>query len=115
MDPDQRAPLRKHIYMYIYIYIKRERERDLVLGIELLFELGDFTFLGGGEVLGVVATHLCVCVSSSSLSERERERKTKKKKSENGEMAMVETEKSLFSFKNYCACVINSPFVFVWL
>ena len=75
MDPDQRAPLRKHIYMYIYIYIKRERERDLVLGIELLFELGDFTFLGGGEVLGVVATHLCVCVSSSSLSERERERK----------------------------------------
>ena len=30
---------------------------DLVLRIELLFELRDFTFLGGGEVLGIVPAH----------------------------------------------------------
>lgn len=31
---------------------------DLVLGVELLLELGDLPLLGGGEVLGVVAAHL---------------------------------------------------------
>ena len=66
MDPDQRGQLHIHIYIYIYIERERERERerDLVLGIEILFELGDCTFLGGGEVLGVVTTHLCVFVFS---------------------------------------------------
>lgn len=34
------------------------RKSDLVLRIELLFELGDFSLLGGGEVLGIVAAHL---------------------------------------------------------
>ena len=31
---------------------------DLVLGVELLLELGDLPLLGGGEVLGVVPAHL---------------------------------------------------------
>lgn len=40
-----------------------ERERDgkatdLVLGVELLLELGDLPLLGGREILGVVAAHL---------------------------------------------------------
>ena len=73
---------------------------DLVLRIELLFELGDFTFLGGGEVLGVVATHLCLCVcvceSSSSLSERARERERVEEDEEEErlwQMPMVVTQK----------------------
>jgi hypothetical protein len=55
-----------HTHTHIYIYIERERERererDLVLRIELLFELGDLTLLGGGEVLGIVTAHLSLCV-----------------------------------------------------
>lgn len=38
---------------------RKGKEGDnLVLRIELLFELGDFTLFGGGEVLGIVSTHL---------------------------------------------------------
>lgn len=34
-------------------------EKCLVLWIKLLFELGDFTLFGGGEILGVMAAHDC--------------------------------------------------------
>jgi hypothetical protein len=34
------------------------RRSDLVLGVELLLELGDLPLFGGGEVLGVVPAHL---------------------------------------------------------
>lgn len=32
--------------------------KDLVLGMKFFFELGDFTLFGGGEVLGIVPTHI---------------------------------------------------------
>jgi hypothetical protein len=38
-----------------------EKERYLVLRIKLFFELRDFTLFGGGKVLGVVSTHVCLC------------------------------------------------------
>ena len=38
--------------------VKQVRAEDLVLGVELLLELGDLPLLGGGEVLGVVPAHL---------------------------------------------------------
>lgn len=48
---------------------RKGKEGDnLVLRIELLFELGDFTLFGGGEVLGIVSTHLAPFFCSSPCS-----------------------------------------------
>lgn len=71
------------MHLHIHnIHIKQNRcrgaERDLVLRIELLLELRDFTLLGGGEVLGVVPAHLCgLLVVVVSARELRVERKVK--------------------------------------
>ena len=40
------------------VYGSGEWKENLVLRIQFFFELGDFTLLGGGKVLGIVPTHL---------------------------------------------------------